>query len=106
MTASLALTTRGLTKSYGPVRALWGVDLEVRPGEIFGFLGPNGSGKTTTIRCLLDLIRPSSGTVQRWDSPAGARDKDLAMPHDDGPHDRIRGKAAPTRCPCWIPSRP
>ena len=64
MTASLALTTRGLTKSYGPVRALWGVDLEVRPGEIFGFLGPNGSGKTTTIRCLLDLIRPSSGTVR------------------------------------------
>jgi ABC-2 type transport system ATP-binding protein len=64
MTASLALVTRGLTKSYGPVRALWGVDLEVRIGEIFGFLGPNGSGKTTTIRCLLDLIRPSGGIVR------------------------------------------
>jgi ABC-2 type transport system ATP-binding protein len=40
------------------------VDLEVRRGEIFGFLGPNGSGKTTTIRCLLDLIRPTSGNVR------------------------------------------
>jgi len=61
---SLAVMTRGLSKSYGPVRALRGVDLEVRRGEIFGFLGPNGSGKTTTIRCLLDLIRPSGGSVR------------------------------------------
>lgn len=56
--------TRGLRKSYGPVRALRGVDLEVRQGEIFGFLGPNGAGKTTTIRCLLDLIRPDGGTAR------------------------------------------
>jgi ABC-2 type transport system ATP-binding protein len=64
MTQTPALVTRGLTKSYGDVRALRGVDLEVRPGEIFGFLGPNGSGKTTTIRCLLDLIRPSGGSAR------------------------------------------
>jgi ABC-2 type transport system ATP-binding protein len=56
--------TTGLRKSYGPVRALRGVDLEVRRGEIFGFLGPNGAGKTTTIRCLLDLIRPDGGTAR------------------------------------------
>jgi len=56
--------TQGLTKSYGKVRALRGLDLEVRRGEIFGFLGPNGAGKTTTIRCLLDLIRPNGGTVR------------------------------------------
>src|SRR5438270_1733649 len=56
-----AVLTRGLSKSYGDVQALRGVDLEVRRGEIFGFLGPNGSGKTTTIRCLLDLIRPTGG---------------------------------------------
>ena len=58
-----ALQTIGLTKSYGAVRALRGVDLEVQPGEVFGFLGPNGSGKTTTIRCLLDLIRPDGGSL-------------------------------------------
>jgi len=63
MSEKIALMTQGLTKSYGRVRALRGVDLEVRRGEIFGFLGPNGAGKTTTIRCLLDLIRPDGGTI-------------------------------------------
>jgi ABC-2 type transport system ATP-binding protein len=67
MSPPLALLTRGLTKSYGSFQALRGVDLEVRRGEIFGFLGPNGSGKTTTIRCLLDLIRPSGGTLRVLD---------------------------------------
>lgn len=58
------LMTQGLHKSYGPVRALRGVDLTVHHGEIFGFLGPNGAGKTTTIRCLMDLIRPDRGTLR------------------------------------------
>jgi ABC-2 type transport system ATP-binding protein len=64
MSEEMALMTQGLTKSYGKVRALRGVDLEVRRGEIFGYLGPNGAGKTTTIRCLLDLIRPDGGAVR------------------------------------------
>jgi beta-exotoxin I transport system ATP-binding protein len=64
MEQTLAIYTQGLIKSYGNVRALRGLDLEVRRGEIFGYLGPNGSGKTTTIRCLLDLIRPNGGTVR------------------------------------------
>jgi ABC-2 type transport system ATP-binding protein len=64
MSEAIALMTQGLTKSYGKVRALRGVDLEVRRGEIFGYLGPNGAGKTTTIRCLLDLIRPDGGAVR------------------------------------------
>jgi len=64
MSEEIALMTQGLTKSYGKVRALRGLDLEVRRGEIFGFLGPNGAGKTTTIRCLLDLIRPDGGAVR------------------------------------------
>jgi len=64
MSEEVALMTQGLTKSYGKVRALRGVDLEVQRGEIFGYLGPNGAGKTTTIRCLLDLIRPNGGTVR------------------------------------------
>ena len=64
MSENIVLMTQGLYKSYGKVRALRGVDLEVRRGEIFGFLGPNGAGKTTTIRCLLDLIRPDGGTAR------------------------------------------
>lgn len=64
MTTEPALLINGLTKSYGRVQALRGVDLEVGRGEVFGFLGPNGAGKTTTIRCLLDLIRPDSGTLR------------------------------------------
>ncbi len=59
-----AIFIESLTKSYGPVQALRGVDLEVQTGEIFGFLGPNGAGKTTTIRCMLDLIRPDGGTLR------------------------------------------
>ncbi|MCL6430500.1 MAG: ABC transporter ATP-binding protein [Anaerolineae bacterium] len=64
MSDELAIEVRGLRKSYGSVRALRGLDLEVRREEIFGFLGPNGAGKTTTIRCLLDLIRPNGGTAR------------------------------------------
>jgi ABC-2 type transport system ATP-binding protein len=55
---------QGLTKSYGQIQALRGVDLQVNRGEIYGFLGPNGAGKTTTIRCLIGLIRPQSGSIR------------------------------------------
>ncbi|MDH3681029.1 MAG: ABC transporter ATP-binding protein [Acidimicrobiia bacterium] len=56
-----AIRTEGLTKHYGDVRALIDLDLEVSLGEVYGFLGPNGSGKTTMIRTILDEIRPTSG---------------------------------------------
>ncbi len=62
--AAAAIRTVGLTKHYGRVIALDGLDLEVSPGEVFGFLGPNGAGKSTTIRLLLGLIRPTAG--QAW----------------------------------------
>ena len=52
-----------LTKFYGSQVGVEDLDLEVRPGEIFGYLGPNGAGKTTTIRVLVDLIRPTSGAA-------------------------------------------
>ena len=52
-----------LVKSFGPVRALDGLDLEVELGEVHGFLGPNGAGKSTTMRVLLGLLRTDSGTV-------------------------------------------
>jgi ABC-2 type transport system ATP-binding protein len=64
MSEHTGIMTKGLEKAYGQVRALRGIDLEVRRGEIFGFLGPNGAGKTTAIRCLLDLIRPDKGTIR------------------------------------------
>jgi len=53
----------GMVKSFGGVRALDGLDLEVRAGEVHGFLGPNGAGKSTTIRALLGLIRTDGGTA-------------------------------------------
>ncbi len=56
--------TEQLTKSYGAHRGITELDLDVAPGEIFGFLGPNGAGKTTTMRVLLDLIRPTSGRAE------------------------------------------
>jgi ABC-type lipoprotein export system ATPase subunit len=58
------ITVAGLTKSFGPTRALDGLDLGVRAGEVHGFLGPNGAGKTTTIRILLGLLRADSGTAE------------------------------------------
>jgi ABC-2 type transport system ATP-binding protein len=57
------IATRSLTKRYRDVLAVDGLDLDVRRGEVYGFLGRNGAGKTTTIRMLLGLIRPSGGEV-------------------------------------------
>jgi ABC-2 type transport system ATP-binding protein len=62
-TSDLAICARGLSKNYGPVKAVVNVNLDVRRGEIYGFLGRNGAGKTTTIRMLLDLVRPSAGEI-------------------------------------------
>lgn len=59
--AAAVIETVGLTKAYGRARGLVDVDLVVEPGEVFGFLGPNGSGKTTMIRLLLGLLRPTRG---------------------------------------------
>ena len=61
--ASPALEVRELVKTFGGRRVVNGVSFELQRGEIFGFLGPNGSGKTTTMRMALDLIRPDSGSV-------------------------------------------
>ncbi len=54
---------RGLTKRFGSFTAVDGLDFTVEPGRVTGFLGPNGSGKTTTLRMLLGLIRPTAGTA-------------------------------------------
>lgn len=59
-----AIEVRGLAKSYGKVRALCGIDLEVAAGSVLGLLGPNGAGKTTMVRILTTLLKPDSGSAR------------------------------------------
>ena len=58
-----AIETKGVTKRFGDLTAVDGIDLDLPPGRIYGLLGPNGSGKTTLIRLLAGLARPTSGSV-------------------------------------------
>ena len=73
----LAVATRGLTKSFQGIRgrrvAIHGLDLDVPAGGVHGFLGPNGSGKTTTIRMLLGLLRADGGTMHIFGQPVPQR---------------------------------
>ena len=73
MTTTTAVTLSGVTKRYGDVQAVAGVDLTIRSGEVVAMLGPNGAGKSTTIEILLGLVRPDHGSVQVYGgSPAEA----------------------------------
>jgi ABC-2 type transport system ATP-binding protein len=76
MGRAMELEVRGLTKTFGPVTAVRDVSFRAPAGQVTGLLGPNGSGKTTTLRAALGLIRPTSGTVLI----GGARYRDLARP--------------------------
>jgi ABC-2 type transport system ATP-binding protein len=71
----LALSTRGLRKSYGSRLALDGLDLTVPTGVVYGFLGPNGAGKTTTMRVLTGLIHPDGGAIEMLGKPFTRRDR-------------------------------
>ena len=62
--SGLAIATSGLTKSYGDVRVVDGIDLRVPEGAVYGFLGPNGAGKSTTMKMILGLVRPTGGEVR------------------------------------------
>src|SRR5512140_1690809 len=64
-----ALDVRDLEKRFGAVDALRGVTFSVEPGEVFGYLGPNGSGKTTTLRIVLGLVRESAGSARLFGKP-------------------------------------
>jgi ABC-2 type transport system ATP-binding protein len=66
----MTLTISDLRKRFGEIQALDGVSLQIRPGEVFGFLGANGAGKTTTMRIVLSLMKPDEGTVTWNDRPA------------------------------------
>src|SRR5688572_17578442 len=76
MIAEVVVETRNLSKIYRDfwgrqkVRALKGLDLQIRKGEIFGLLGPNGSGKTTTMKLLLGLLFPTGGEALVFGQPA------------------------------------
>ncbi len=71
------IVAKGLTKRFGDVLAVDGLDMEVSPGEIFGFLGPNGAGKTTTIRLLGALIEPTSGKAYVAGYEVGREDNEI-----------------------------
>jgi ABC-2 type transport system ATP-binding protein len=92
------ITTSGLSKDYGSGRGLFDLDLEVQPGEVFGFLGPNGAGKSTTMRLLLDLIRPSSGSARILGLEVKANSVEIRrrvgfLPGDLAMYPRLSGRA-------------
>src|ERR1700689_2797450 len=64
MDSAPTITTQALTRRFGELVAVDGVDLRVAPGQFFGFLGPNGAGKSTTIKMLTGLLAPTSGSIQ------------------------------------------
>ncbi|HEV8012616.1 MAG TPA: ATP-binding cassette domain-containing protein, partial [Pontimonas sp.] len=78
-TGAYALETSGLTKTFGSHDAVADLSLQVPHGSVFGFLGPNGSGKTTTIRMLLGLASPTSGEVTLLGHPIPG-ELDVALP--------------------------
>src|ERR1700686_1680769 len=69
MNSTHAIAIRDFTKRYGSFEAVSNLTLEVEPGSVCGLRGPNGSGKTTTFKCLLNLARPTSGTMQVEGAP-------------------------------------
>src|SRR6266436_7680917 len=60
----IAISTEKLSRRFGPLTAVDGMDLQVESGQFFGFLGPNGAGKSTTIKMLTGLLAPTSGRMQ------------------------------------------
>lgn len=77
MTSTQAISVAGLTKNYGEVRAVRGIDFEVAAGEVFGLLGPNGAGKTTTVEILEGIRQRSGGDVRVLDYDPDRQKKQL-----------------------------
>src|SRR2546427_8424685 len=99
--ASYALSCRGLVKTFDRTRALDGLELSVEPGTIFGLLGPNGSGKTTTIRTSLGIYKPDGGSVQLLGSsdPLAVRRQTGYLPEERGPYARMKLHEQPPLLP-------
>ena len=98
VTLDVAIATSGLTKRFGSQTAVDAVDLTVPRGAVYGFLGPNGSGKTTTIRMLLGLVHATAGEIEVLGAPVPARSSEV-LPHVgslvEGPafHPYLSGRA-------------
>ena len=91
------IRTRALTKRYGELRAVDAIDLDVAEGDVYGFLGANGSGKTTTVRMLLGLVLPTTGEAEvLGGSMPGAREAVLpqvgALVEGPGAYDHLSGR--------------
>lgn len=92
------LKLENVSKSYnkGAVKAVDGINLEVKPGEIFGFLGPNGAGKTTTIKMIVGLLKPDSGRiningVDIWQEPIKSKKFISYVPDSPEVYDKLKG---------------
>jgi ABC-2 type transport system ATP-binding protein len=91
-----ACSARDLTRNYGGLRALAGISFDIKPGEVFGLIGPNGSGKTTTLRIVSTLLRPSSGKVSVFgidvaEKPGDVRRLLSYLPEDAGAYKNLSG---------------
>lgn len=87
-----AIEIRGVTKTFGGHRAVNDLSLDVPEGTIYGFIGPNGSGKTTTIRMTMNIIRPDGGTIAILGRPASAASRDEVgyLPEERGLYKKMQ----------------
>ncbi len=92
----IAIQTQKLTRRFGNLIAVDGIDLQVTAGQFFGFLGPNGAGKSTTIKILTGLLAPTSGSIQLlgWDfatNPIEIKRQIGVVPEGMGLFERLTG---------------
>ena len=119
-TRGLPIEFSGLSKHFGPVVAVDDLSFTVEPGRVTGFLGPNGSGKTTTLRMLLGLVHPSAGTAtiggrhyqrprEPFEAPSAPCSRRPASTRRGGPAPtcawrrapEVTTRGGPTRCSSW-----
>ena len=93
----LAVEVKGLSKSFGEIKAVRNISFEIKEGEIFGLIGPNGSGKTTTLRIVATLLKPDSGSVKIFGYDVqknGEKIREMIsyLPEDAGAYKNLSGK--------------
>ncbi|MGH9480024.1 MAG: ABC transporter ATP-binding protein, partial [Terriglobales bacterium] len=90
--SNIAIACDGIVKSYGAVRAVQGLTLQVPEGAVYGFLGPNGSGKTTSIRMMTNILVPDAGAILINGIPVGPKTKDIVgyLPEERGLYQKMK----------------